>query len=184
MDMLQVNNREVIIKGGITDKHTHSHKDNLFMVSHKAMVANKVMANKATASLKDMVGKHKVMDTMVQLKLDRFALDCLFFQQLVVMVKTTDNQHKQTTILINNKLEVVLGMDIMRIVQQQQQQQLVVVAMATIKVLLVTTHTQKVNKDTNLILDDNDDLYTTHNRCTSPYNDFEHYNHPINKCFP
>jgi len=95
------------------------------------------------------------------------------------MEKTTDSQHKQTTTLIN-KLEVVRGMDIVIIVQRQQQ--LVAVLMATIKVHLVTARIQKVNKDISLILDDDgdDDSYTTHNRRTSPYNDFEHYNHLIN----
>ena len=69
------------------------------------------------------------------------------------MERTTDNQHKQITALIN-KLEVVRGMDIVIIVQQQRQ--LVVVLMATIKVHLVTARIQKVNKDISLILDDDD----------------------------
>ena len=72
--MLQVNSREVIIRDGIMDKRIPSNKDNLIMVSHKLMEASKPMA-----SLKDMVGKHKVMDMTVQevkKKLVYFVLNC------------------------------------------------------------------------------------------------------------
>jgi len=72
MDMLQVNSREVIIRDGIMDKHIPSHKDNLIMVSHKVMEANKAMA-----SLKDMVGKHKVMDMIVQEVKNNLIILCL-----------------------------------------------------------------------------------------------------------
>ena len=74
------------------------------------------------------------------------------------MEKTTDNHHKQTTALIN-KLEVVHGMDTLIIVQQQQ---LVVLAMAAIRVHLLIARTLRVNKDINLIHDDDDTTCAQH----------------------
>ena len=52
---MEVNNRQVMLRDGITDKHTLRHKDNHIMVNRKVMQANN------TVSLKDMAGKHKVM---------------------------------------------------------------------------------------------------------------------------